>query len=151
MLLLHIKAFFQKNGSSMNKDQAVRGSKPKAKRIQAEKPIVTRIQPEKTDQEPREIDRLMRLMTHQKGRTIQFEIAAKDDSKVYIAGTFNNWDPTTHPLEHHPEDNVFRATINLPEGTHEYKFVVNGVWHLDTQCPHFAPNAHGTLNSVVHV
>jgi 1,4-alpha-glucan branching enzyme len=125
----------------MKKNQSVRASKPKVKRFQ----------PEKTHEETREIDRLMRLMTQQKGKALQFEIAAKEDSKVYVAGSFNNWDPTTHPLEHHPEDGVFRATINLPEGTHESKFVVNGVWHLDTQCPHFVPNAHGTLNSVVHV
>ncbi len=141
----------QAGSTSKPKAKRVEASKPEATRVQAEKPKAKRVQAEKTDAEPREIDRLMRLMTQQKGKTIQFEIAAKEDSKVYVAGTFNNWDPTTHPLVHHPEDNVFRATINLPEGKHEYKFVVNGVWHLDTQCPNFVPNEHGTLNSVVHV
>jgi 1,4-alpha-glucan branching enzyme len=139
----------------MKKDQSAHSSKPKGKRAQpkakceqADRPCD---QPKKSQEETRKIDRLMRLMTQQKGKALQFEIAAKEDSKVYVAGTFNNWDPTTHPLDHHPEDGVFRGTINLPEGTHEYKFVVDGVWHLDTKCPNFVPNAHGTLNSVIQV
>jgi 1,4-alpha-glucan branching enzyme len=125
----------------MKKSQPAHVSKTNVKRVQPNKPV----------KETREIERLMLLMTHQKGKTIQFEISAKEGSKVYVAGTFNNWDPTTHPLEHHPEDGVFRGTINLPVGKHEYKFVVNGVWHLDAKCPNWTHNEHGSLNSVIHV
>ncbi len=102
-------------------------------------------------QKPRQLDRLMRLMTRETGRAIQFEIAAEPGNQVYVAGTFNNWDPTTHPLNHHPEDGVFRATLLLPVGTHEYKFLVNGVWYMDEKCPQCVPNAHGTLNSVIRI
>ena len=109
--------------------------------------------PSTTDAQGRshQLESLMRLMTLETGKAIQFEIAAHPDSKVYIAGSFNNWDPTTHPLHHHPEDGVFKATLLLPAGTHEYKFVVNGVWHCDEKCPHRVPNAHGSHNSVVHI
>ncbi len=99
----------------------------------------------------RQIDSLMRLMTHETGKAIQFEIAAHPDSKVYIAGTFNNWDPTTHPLQHHPEEGVFKATLHLAAGAHAYKFVVNGVWHMDAKCPHWESNGQGNLNSVIKV
>ena len=101
--------------------------------------------------ESRYLASLMRLMARETGKAVQLEIAAEQDSKVYVAGSFNNWDPTTHPLSHHPEDGVFRATLLLPAGTHEYKFVVNGVWHVDANCPHGVPNGHGTLNSVVRI
>ena len=90
-------------------------------------------------------------MRRERGKAIRFEITAERDSKVYVAGTFNHWNPNTHPLDHHPEDGVFRATLHLPPGTHEYKFVVDGVWHLDAACPNWVLNEHGTLNSVVRV
>ena len=98
-----------------------------------------------------QFNHLMRLMKRETGKAIQFEIVADSNSKVYVAGTFNNWDPTTHPLQHHPEEGVFKATLLLPEGTHEYKFVINGVWHLDAKCPHRVPNAHGDHNSVIKI
>ena len=102
-------------------------------------------------EEPVKLDSIMRLMTRETGKAIEFEISAEQGSKVYIAGTFNNWDPTSHPLTHHPEDGVFRATLHLPAGTHEYKFVVDGVWHLDAKCPKWIANEHGSLNSVIQV
>jgi len=107
--------------------------------------------PKDATQGTRQLESLMRLMTRETGKAIQFEIAAHPDSKVYIAGTFNNWDATTHPLNHHPEDGVFKATLLLPAGTHEYKFVVNGVWHLDATCTDWVHNEHGTLNSVIRI
>lgn len=94
---------------------------------------------------------MMSLMTHDTGKSILFEIAAAQGSKVYVAGTFNNWDPTTHPLKHHPEEGVFKATLHLPAGQHEYKFVVNGVWQCDGMRPHGSENAQGSHNSVVHI
>ena len=103
--------------------------------------------------ETQQLDSLLCLMRRERGKAIRFEITAERDSKVYIAGTFNQWNPNTHPLAHHPEegDGVFRATLHLPAGTHEYKFVINGVWHLDSACPNWVLNEHGTLNSVVRV
>lgn len=94
---------------------------------------------------------LMRLMALETGKPVQFEIAADPGSKVYVAGTFNGWNPYTHPLNHRPEDGVFRATLLLPAGTYEYKFVVNGVWQRDARCPHCVPDAPGEPNSVVRI
>ena len=99
----------------------------------------------------RQFNRLMRLMAREDGRAIYFSYDAERDSKVYVAGTFNNWNPTTHPLNHHPEDGVFKAALLLPPGVHEYKFVVNGRWHVDTRWPSCVPNDCGTLNNVVRV
>ncbi len=102
-------------------------------------------------QKTRHFDCLMQVTNAVPGKAVQFKVAASSGSRVCIAGTFNNWDPTTHPLTYHPEDGYFKATLYLPLGTHQYKFVVNGVWQLDARCPHWALNTHGTLNSVVKV
>jgi 1,4-alpha-glucan branching enzyme len=102
-------------------------------------------------QKTRQLDTLVRLMTHETGKSVRFEIAAEQGSKVYVAGTFNNWDPVTHPLTTEQGEGVFKATLNLPAGTHEYRFVVNGVWQMDNKNQDSAPNGHGTRNSVVHV
>ena len=93
----------------------------------------------------------MRLMTQTPGREVSFEVAAKRDSRVNIAGTFNGWDPKTHPLSYHPENDLFKAALYLPAGLHEYKFVIDGVWQMDAKCPYWALNNTGTLNSVVLV
>lgn len=97
------------------------------------------------------VSSLKRLMTSERGKQLVFEVSAHPDSKVFIAGTFNDWNPTTHPLEHHPEDGLFRATLLLSPGHYEYKFVVDGHWIIDPSCPNWMPNEFGTLNSVVHV
>jgi len=97
------------------------------------------------------IDNLKQMMAHSTEKEILFEIEANQDSKVFIAGTFNDWSPKTHPLEYYPQDGVFRAFILLEPGIHEYKFVVDGVWQMDVNCPDWVLNDNGTLNSVIRV
>jgi len=89
--------------------------------------------------------------SHPFGKAFRFEIQAEPRSRVFIAGTFNGWAPTTHRLRYHPKDGVFGITLYLEPGTYEYKFVVNGVWRVDVKCPHWKLNDNGTLNSVLRV
>lgn len=97
------------------------------------------------------IDHLMRLMSQQTEKQVEFVLEAKHGSKVYIAGTFNEWNPTSHPLRYHPEDGTYKAKLLLPKGIHEYKFIVDGAWRIDTRCPNWILNDTGTLNSVLKV
>lgn len=94
---------------------------------------------------------LMEIMSRKKETAVRFEINAPQDSKVYIAGTFNNWDPTSHPLEYRPDKGTFRAYILLKEGTYEYKFVVNGIWQADEMCPERVTDENGNVNSVIRI
>ena len=82
---------------------------------------------------------------------VQFELTADPGSQVFVAGTFNNWDPTANPMKDNPDSGNFKATLPIPAGTHEYKFVVNGAWTMDPQGKHWAPNVFGSLNNVIHV
>lgn len=84
-------------------------------------------------------------------KKVRFELAAEPGSQVYVAGTFNAWSPTANPLKDNPDSGHFKATLNLAEGTHAYKFVVNGLWMSDPKCPDWAPDGCGSLNSVIQV
>jgi len=93
----------------------------------------------------------MKHVPEESGRRVRFELSAEPGSKVYVAGTFNNWNPMANPLKDNPDSGHYKAELRIPAGTHEYKFVVNGIWSADPKCPTWAPNGLGSLNSVLHV
>mgnify|MGYP001160719151 CR=1 FL=1 len=82
-------------------------------------------------------------------KRVKFEMKAEPGSEVFVAGTFNSWDPKKNPMT--AKKGVYSASLLLPKGRHEYKFVINGVWCVDPQCTEWAPNGHGSLNSVITV
>jgi 1,4-alpha-glucan branching enzyme len=82
-------------------------------------------------------------------RKVKFQIAADPGCEVYVAGTFNNWDPRKDRLAF--KDGTYSASLFLPKGRYEYKFVINDIWCIDPECPEWTSNDFGTLNSVVTV
>lgn len=82
-------------------------------------------------------------------RKVRFEIAAEPGSRVYMAGSFNNWDALE--LNEHAGDGKYSKVIALPQGQHEYKFIVNDMWLPDLRNPRSTVNAFGSLNSVIEV
>ena len=87
-----------------------------------------------------------------KGRKrVRFEVKAKPGSDVFLSGSFNDWDKEAKRMIDKEGAGNYSATLFLPPGTHEYKFVINGVWQSDPRCPSWVANEHGTLNSVVMI
>ncbi len=84
-------------------------------------------------------------------RRVVFEFRGAPGSAVFLAGSFNGWDPTAKPMTEKAADGRFIATCMLPPGTYEYKFVVNGEWTVDPANPNFVVNPLGTLNSIIEV
>ena len=84
-----------------------------------------------------------------RGRIVTFELQAKPGSAVAVAGTFNGWDPKANPMKDNPDSGHYVATVRLPAGRHEYKFVVDGAWSTDPKCAETAPDGFGAVNSVV--
>ena len=70
--------------------------------------------------------------------------------EVFVAGTFNNWQPEK-PLSDKNNIGVYKCQLRLAPGTYQYKFIVNGNWCLDENNPNFTPNGLGTLNSLLIV
>ena len=83
-------------------------------------------------------------------RTV-FSVRAEVGSKVFVAGSFNNWDPTSKELVDKNHDGNFAIALTLAPGAHQYKFVIDGTWCADPECADWIQNDHGTLNSVKHV
>jgi 1,4-alpha-glucan branching enzyme len=67
--------------------------------------------------------------------------------RVYLAGSFNDW---------HEKEMLMTKTLSgwelpvlLPEGTHTYKFVVDGDWYADPINSEKLPDGAGGYNSVI--
>ena len=45
--------------------------------------------------------------------------------------------------------NLWQASIELPRGKHEYRFVIDGEWIADPRAQESVPNPFGGVNSVV--
>jgi glycosidase len=70
------------------------------------------------------------------------------ESAVFLAGDFNGWSPTKTRMER-MGDGVFRATVEVEEGRHAYKFVVDGKWIADPANTTREPDGNDGFNSVL--
>ncbi len=67
----------------------------------------------------------------------QFEVAfsyrpTKKAKSVYLAGAFNDWQPTALKMDGPDSKGRFNTQLKLKKGTYEYKFVVDGkTWETD--------------------
>lgn len=84
-------------------------------------------------------------------RRVTFTVRAEAGKAVYLAGCFNQWNPTGKKMTDKKKDGVYSTTVKLAPGTYEYKFVVDGVWCADPENTDFVKNDCGTLNSVITV
>ena len=66
---------------------------------------------------------------------------------VSVAGEFNQWSTTEHPM-HRDASGVWTAVIPLKPGKYQYKFVVDGDWKQDPLNPNTADDTFGGKNSV---
>jgi len=71
----------------------------------------------------------------------------KGGQNVYLTGTFNNWS-TKIPLNKSTND--FSTVLNLPIGTHRFKFIVDDVWKCSDDLP-TASDIDGNLINYVEV
>ena len=86
-----------------------------------------------------------------------FSCRAPHAGIVYLAGTFNGWDPAATTLTRRA-DGTWAATLDLPPGRYEYKYVVDGRWCCEpgreepaAGCPHCVRNSFGTMNRLAEV
>ena len=82
-------------------------------------------------------------------KAVTFTLRAEPGKKVFLAGTFNGWDPAAKQMS--AKKGVYSTSLRLEPGKYEYKFVVDGTWCADPECLDCVPNDQGTLNSVIVV
>jgi 1,4-alpha-glucan branching enzyme len=86
----------------------------------------------------------------EKVKKVNFTFMAPHAESVLIAGDFNDWNPTSHPMKR-DKKGVWKASLNLAPGTYQYRFFVDGEWQSDPSCPDCVENQFGTLNCVKKV
>jgi 1,4-alpha-glucan branching enzyme len=69
---------------------------------------------------------------------VVFKIKAPDAETVFIAGSFNHWNVDDYPLQK-DERGIWEATVLIPPGRYEYKFLVDGDWIHDKNNPAKVP------------
>jgi 1,4-alpha-glucan branching enzyme len=91
------------------------------------------------------------MQPKEKSKNVDFYIKAPPGSDVFVAGTFNDWDAGRNRLDELPSIGAYGGTVQVPSGTHQYSFIVDGCWQHDPQNPRTAPNGYWGVNSVLTV
>lgn len=68
---------------------------------------------------------------------------------VNLAGSFNNWNPTEISMI--KKGNGWHLPVYLQEGSHTYKFIVDGNWILDPLNENARHDGMGNTNSVINL
>lgn len=80
-----------------------------------------------------------------------FELVATDACSVFLAGSFNQWNPTATAMIR-SGNGKWVADLSLPPGRYEYLYLVNGnYWTSDPGARDYASNPFGGYNSVLVV
>ncbi len=88
------------------------------------------------------------------GREVVIHFRDDDARDVRIAGDFNGWVPDkgVHSMtEADGKTTVWTKVLNLPPGTYQYRYVVDGEWRADPANPESTQGPAGKPNSVLHV
>ncbi len=73
-------------------------------------------------------------------------------SSVHVAGSFNEWNKSSHALRDDDGDGTWELELELEPGRHAYKFVVDGNdWRPDPDAAETDDDGHGGQNSVLVV
>ncbi|WP_428263290.1 protein kinase domain-containing protein [Haliangium sp.] len=73
-------------------------------------------------------------------------------SKIYLAGTFNGWNPNEDYLLRDPDgDGIYSVTVPLRRGSYQYKLLVDGAWTKDPNAPDSTPDGFGGMNGLIVV
>lgn len=69
--------------------------------------------------------------------------------KVVLSGSFNDWKPNDLAMTR--AANGWQLPLYLADGTHTYRFVIDGQWREDPDNPDHYPNEWGEFNSVIRI
>ena len=88
--------------------------------------------------------------TAAKQKTHRFSFHAPSARDVFVAGSFNEWNPRATPLKR-TDDGSWTVEVPLSRGSHEYRFVVDGEWVNDPSVCKTVGNGLGSSNCVLEI
>ena len=69
------------------------------------------------------------------------------EGDIFVAGDFNDWDPTATPLQ--PLEGRYEARIVVLPGRHPFRYYSGGSWFNDPAADDYGPNEFSGLNGIV--
>lgn len=81
---------------------------------------------------------------------VDFQLMAPQANKVILSGNFNEWDVNAIVMKK-LKSGLWKASVKLPSGRYEYKFIVDNEWWTDPSNERTAGNSFGNLNSVMEI
>jgi 1,4-alpha-glucan branching enzyme len=82
-----------------------------------------------------------------KQNVVAFVFPAPVARRVSLAGDFNNWDTEDMPM-YKGSNGVWYLSVWLTAGSHEYRFISDGVWQDDPAAQQKIGNVMGSENCV---
>ncbi len=79
-----------------------------------------------------------------------FRFTAPNATSVQLVGDFTHWQEKPVAMRK-SKGGLWSATVQLPPGTHHYRFLVDGDWRDDPECTVRVPNPFGGHNMVRQV
>ena len=76
-----------------------------------------------------------------------FRIRGSGAKEAYVSGTFSNWEKI--PMLVRTEED-FMTVLELPEGEHQFRFLVDCCWTTDSDLPS-VDNGLGSRNNVIFI
>jgi hypothetical protein len=83
-------------------------------------------------------------------KRVRFGFFNPDAREVFVAGSFNNWNPRATPLK---RDSLgdWSVEVRLPPGEYRYRFLVDGDWRDDPSAQLTAMNSYGEFDAIAIV
>jgi 1,4-alpha-glucan branching enzyme len=85
---------------------------------------------------------------------ITFVFRGPDAKSVHLAGNFNDWNTSSHPLSRTitgEGDGMWKRIVYLEPGVYEYRFVVDGMWNDGAGSVEGWTNEFGSFTCVLWV
>jgi len=86
---------------------------------------------------------------------VRFVLMRADATSVALAGSFNNWSVSSHPLARSNTSKpggVWAIVVPLPPGEHAFMYVVNGTeWVSPPMAEDYVDDGFGARNGIVVV
>lgn len=95
-------------------------------------------------------EKVMMLKAARPAKLSNFSYVTTSAARVQLAGCFTNW--LERPINLRKRSNgVWWTAVRLRRGTYYYRFLVDGQWCDDPECPLVVPNPFGGMNAVRQV
>ena len=83
---------------------------------------------------------------------VRFAVSMPEARTVSVAGAFNEWSATAHPMVHDGSTGLWRTSVPLESGEHAFMYVVDGDrWVTPPEADDFVSDGFGQTNGVVVV